>query len=240
MMPKKSDLEKRLAELESLKTKGVINDNEYQTRRAAIIADASQPATKKKRFPVFRVGCLGIIVLVVIVIIAAAVSGTSKESKSDQVSQGGTPSGVGTNKGDVHVPLIANSSGTIFPEGNEEKKSKVTILQIADNAQSQLRLNEFQNPAEGKQWVSFQVLVENVGSEEVSGLDWHLRDSNDFEYDQTFLFGTGEELTSYTVLLPGAKNQGWVYFQIAQAASVKWLRADPNPFAKNDLYFDAQ
>ena len=56
-----------------------------------------------------------------------------------------------------------------------------------------------------------------------------------------FVTTAGEDLdVIYTDLSPGAKRTGWVFFEIDADASVRWLRADPNPFLAHDLYFDAQ
>ena len=40
-MAKKTDLEKGLAELDKLKSRGVLNDEEYASRRAALVSDTS-------------------------------------------------------------------------------------------------------------------------------------------------------------------------------------------------------
>lgn len=232
-MAKKTELEKRLEEVDALHRKGVISDEEHQARRAAVLASPAvqQQATGKKGFPIFRVGCLGIIVLVVVVIIIAIVANGGGGDDSAQPGQ------VGTNKGDVHVDFAANASGTIAPEGNGNKKQKITILQSADNVTSK---NQFAKPAAGKKWWGVEVVIENAGSAEVTSLDWKLRDSKDIEHDDTIVVGAGETLDMAYTLTPGGKKQGWVYFEIDADATPKWLRADPNPFLKNDLYFDVK
>jgi hypothetical protein len=248
-MAKKTYLEKRLAELTALHDKGVITDEEYASQREAVIANPTDPARfteKSGRFPFFRVGCLGIVALVVIVIVVSVAvnSGGSDDTASQPaaaVANGGsgapTAAKVGTNKGDVHVPYRPNASGSIAAEGNSNKMSKVTILQAKDNIQS---TNQFEHPGEGNKYWGVQVLVENVGTAEVSSLDWKLRDSGDLEHDNTSVVGAGQELEFFYNLTPGGKTTGWVFFEIPANASPKWLRADPNPFLKNDLYFDFQ
>lgn len=197
------------------------------------------PVTTKKgggfgRFLMF--GCGGLIGLVVLIlIIVAATSGGGGSDTDTKASTDSTPGQTGTNTGDVHVPLTEGSSGVIAPERNDNKKSKVIILAIRDNATS---TNQFSRPAEGKKYWAVQVEVENVGTAEVTGLDWKLRDSKNQEVSQSFVAGIGESLQSGT-LTPGGKTTGWLIFQIDTDASPKWLRADPNPFLKNDLYFDA-
>lgn len=233
-MAKKSSLESRLAEVDKLKGRGVITEEEYEARRAAIVADTSVPAAKGSRaggiFKWGLLGCLGIfavvgvLVIIVIVAIAAAVGGGA-----DKTDDGG---------GDVRVALGTGASGVIAPERTGSKKSKVTILQVVDNAQS---TNQFIKPAAGNKWVGFEVVVENVGTQQVTSLDWTLRDSLDQEHDRAFLVTAGGQEIDiiYNDLTPGGKKQGWVYFEIDAGATVKWLRADPNPILAHDLYFDA-
>jgi hypothetical protein len=81
--------------------------------------------------------------------------------------------------------------------------------------------------------------VQNVGSQEVNALDWLMRDSKDNEIRRTFVSGIGQNLEGAYTLTPGGKTSGWVVFEVDADASPKWIRADPNSFLKNDLYFDA-
>ncbi|HEX6029977.1 MAG TPA: DUF4352 domain-containing protein [Tepidiformaceae bacterium] len=229
----KSDLEKKLGELAGLKSRGVITEEEYESRRAALLSDTSAGEEGQRRgggiFKWGMMGCLGIFaaiglfVIVVIALLAAAVGGSA-----DKVKDSG---------GDVHVALAQGAVGEIAPESNGSKKTRVTILQIADGAQSN---NQFSQPADGKKYWAVEVEVENVGTREVTSLDWKLRDSADTESDETFVSGVGESLPPFYNLTPGGKQRGWVVFEIAADASPKWLRADPNIFLAHDLYFDAQ
>lgn len=186
-------------------------------------------------------GCGGVVALVVLLGVAMAVtSGGKKEGSTSAglASPSGGGAAVGTNRGDVHVPLAVGASGEIAPAGNADKRSKVTILQIVDNAVSS---NRFERPSEGKKYWAVQVEHQNVGTAEVNSLDWKLRDSKDNEVDRKFLVvGLGEMLDVAYSLTPGGKRTGWVVFEIDADAQPRWLRADPNPFLRNDLYFDAQ
>jgi hypothetical protein len=229
----KSELEKKLGELEGLKARGVVTDEEYESRRAAILSDTSSAEAKGKRgggiFKWGMMGCFGILaglgVLVVVIIVIIAAAANSAADKEDDFG------------GDVHVALAEGASGVIAPDGNGSKKTKVTILRVADGAQSG---NQFMQPADGKKYWAVEVEVENVGSREVTSLDWKLRDSTDTESDRTFFSGLGENLEVAYSLTPGGKQRGWVVFEIAADATPKWLRADPNVFLAHDLYFDAQ
>jgi hypothetical protein len=230
----KSDLEKKLGELEALRQRSVITPEEYESRRAALLSDTSATTEKggSRAGGIFKwgmLGCLGMFAAIgllfvgVIFLIAAAV-GSSADNEEDS-------------GGDVHVALTNGASGVISPEGNGSKKTKVTILQIADGAASG---NQFLQPAEGKKYWAIEVEVENVGDREVSSLDWKLRDTTDTETDRTFFSDIGQNLEPLYDLTPGGKQRGWVVFEIAADASPKWIRADPNPFLAHDLYFDAQ
>ncbi|MGE0602120.1 MAG: DUF4352 domain-containing protein [Dehalococcoidia bacterium] len=232
-----TDTERLLDELERLKTRGRITENEYAARRAAILAGTIQapaPAKSSGGGGIFKwgvLGCLGmfaavgILVFLVLVVLGLAVT-NSRDTESDS-------------GGDVHVALATGSSGEIAPERNGSKQQRVTILQIANDVSS---VTPLLVPAAGKRWVGFEVLVENIGSKQVNSMDWTLRDSKDIEHDRRYFTGaSGTEVDiGYNDLSPGGKKQGWVYFEIDADASVKWLRADPNPFLAYDLYFAAQ
>ncbi len=213
---------------------------EATLRGAPVVA----PATADRRGggigTVLKWGCGGTVALVVLLGVAMAVtSGGKKEggASAGPASPSGGGAAVGTNRGDVHVPLAVGASGEIAPEGNANKRSRVTILQIVDNAVSS---NLFERPSAGKKYWAVQVEHQNVGTAEVNSLDWKLRDSKDNEVDRKFVVGLGEMLDVAYSLTPGGKRTGWVVFEIDSDAQPRWLRADPNPFLRNDLYFDAQ
>jgi hypothetical protein len=231
----KSRTEQQLEDLDRLRKKGTISDDEYEARRAAILSDTSQAAAPSggKGRGIFKwglFGCLGIfaaiglLIIIGVVVIIAAVG-----SSADTNAKGKT--------GDVHVTLAPGATGDIAPEGNGSKLARVTILQIQDGSTS---TNPFLQPKDGKKFIAFEVEVLNAGSKEITSLTWKLRDSKDLESDPTFLNDVGENLPVAYNLTPGGKQHGWVVFQVDADATVKWLRADPNPFLKQDLYFDAQ
>ncbi|MGK2966013.1 MAG: DUF4352 domain-containing protein [Tepidiformaceae bacterium] len=228
----KNNLERQLKDLDALKQRGVLTEEEYASRRAALLASTESAVAGKQGGSaakgIFKwgfLGCLGILgaigalVVVLIVIIAAAVGSDTSEEGSD-----------------VHVSLADGASGVIFPGRLDEKKTKVTLVRVIDPATSD---NQFTQPDAGNRYWAVEVQIENVGTQEVNGLDWKLRGSNDFEYDREFVSGVGAELELFTNLTPGAKQQGLVVFEIPADVTPKWLRADPNPFIANDLYFDA-
>ena len=229
----KSATEKLLDELDQLAAKGRISPEEYEARRGAIIAGNIAPAAEKKGGGIFKwglLGCLGILAAVGLffVVLIVAIGAAIDDAADDEPDSGG----------DVHVTLAPGASGVIAPEGNGSKKSKVTILQIADNVPS---ANQFIQPQPGKKGIGFEVEVENAGTAQVTSLDWTLRDTTDQEHDRTFWTGAeGAAIDiAYSDLTPGGKKRGWVYFEADPAAGIRGLRADPNPFLANDLYFDA-
>jgi len=239
----KSPTEKLLQELDQLKARGRITDEEYAARRQAIISGQVQLPAEKSGGSFFKkvgIGCGALLgILIVIVIIAAAAGGGSDSSDTGGTSaSSGTPA-AGTSKGDVRVPLAPGSSGEIAPDGNPEKRSRVTIVQIKDPVVS---TNQFSRPKAGMRWIGIEVIHENIGTKEVGSFDWKLRDTNDNEHEQDVV-GPVVDLPDldpiYSDLTPGGKKQGWIYFQVPEGAGIKWLRADPNPFLKNDLYFEA-
>ncbi len=236
----KSPTEELLKELEQLRARGLVTDEEYQARRQAIISgQVAQPVVVKKGGGFFRwlgIGCAGIVALFVIfAIIAAASGGGDSSSSGDSTSDASSPRTV-----DVRVPLAEGAVGEIAPEGVESRKSRVTIVRIMDPVVS---TNQFSKPKPGTRWIGFEVIHENIGTREIGSLDWKLRDTMDNEHDDDII-GPVIDLPDldpiYSDLTPGGKKQGWIYFEVPEGAGIKWLRADPNVFAKGDLYFDAQ
>lgn len=225
-MANESQLEAQLRELEGLKSSGVITEEEYQARREALLAVPAAPGERRSGcLGIFKwgfFGCLGaiaavaVVFVVIAIIIAAAAGGDDDDG------------------GDVHVTLAPGASGEIAPQGNGQRRSQVTILEIADPADSG---NAFLVPDVGNRFWAALIEVENVGTRQVTSLDWTLR-ADGFEYDWTI--GGDIDVLLYSDLTPGSKRQGWVFFEIPQDAAVDWLRADPNPFLANDLYFDAE
>lgn len=230
----RNELERRLQDLDRLKTRGVITEEEYTARRAAILAapetthrvkEGSSRARGIFKWGFF--GCLGMIGAIVAVVVLLGIVIAAAGGGDDDDSAGG----------DVHVALEEGATGIIFPERIEEKQTRVTIVRIVDPATSD---NQFTQPGAGNRYWAVEVQIENVGTQEVNGLDWKLRGSNDFEYDRAFVTGVGPELEVFINLTPGAKQQGLVVFEIPSDVTPKWLRADPNVFLANDLYFDTR
>lgn len=223
-------LERQLKELERQKERGVLTDEEYAARRQALVT-AAPVVAEKKRGGFMKwglIGCVGIFAAVGIFFVAVIALLAAAFSSSDSAEDSG---------GDVRSTLTAGASGVISAEGNGAKKSKVTVLQIADSASS---ANMFLQPDAGKKFWAIEVEIENVGTQEVTSLDWKLRDSKDLEHDRQFMNDVGPNIEVFYNLTPGGKTRGWVVFEIDADATPKWLRADPNPFLANDLYFDAQ
>ncbi|MDI3339445.1 MAG: DUF4352 domain-containing protein [Sphaerobacter sp.] len=205
---------------------------------------AASPKSGSSVGRVFRWGCLGTLALVaVLVVVTIASGGTGDEgSRGSSGAANSAPTAaavgtkqVGTNKGDVHVPLAAGASGDV--QEAKDKIHRVTIVEITDNA---ISANEFEKPATGNKYWVVKVVVENAGPAEIYLGSWKLRTTADFEYDPTFAVGFGESLSAIQNLTSGAKTQGVVVFEVPADAQPKFLRYDPNVFMKGDLYFDAQ
>ena len=230
----RSTLEKQLAELDALQTRGVISDDEHATRRAALLAATSPvgESSGSRAGGIFKwglVGCagifaaIGLFVIIIFVIFAAALSNTG----DDEPDSGG----------DIRVALQDGASAVIAPEFSGSKKTRVTIHRVIENPASS---NQFSRPEAGERWVAYDVEVENVGDQEVSTLSWKLRDSLDGEHDREFFTGLDGQLNQVFNLTPGGKTRGLIAFSIPADAGVRWLRADPSLFAAYDLYFDAR
>ena len=117
-MAKKTDLESRLEELDKLKSKGTITEDEYATRRAAVMTEAPAPTVvvKKGGFPFSRVGCLGIIGVVVLVIIIAAVA-SSGGSSNNKTSSNGSVTPLTANQAQVgDLLLTVNAVDTNYTD----------------------------------------------------------------------------------------------------------------------------
>jgi hypothetical protein len=201
------------------------------TLRGPVTGAAAAPAKKRGIGRVALIGCGGLLALVVVITVAASLAGGGDDSTSSS-SAGAEP----RSGDDVRVPLAEGSSGTVKTAG--DKVHRVTVIRVLDNAQS---ANQFSQPQAGMKYWAVEMLVENAGTSEIStSLQWKLRGSNDFEYDRTFVSGVGQNFELAQNLTPGAKTQGVVVFEIPSDVSPKWLRYDPNTFARGDLYFDAQ
>jgi len=159
---------------------------------------------------------VGILVVVVIVVIAAAAGGSSPSLK------------------DTRVPLAEGSSGVVTTAG--KVTNKITIEKITDPASS---TNQFERPAAGKHYIRIALTIENVGTKETTGGDFLLRTTDGFEYKQAFISGVGAtDLAFLQNLTSGGKLSAVIAFEVADGSIIQWLKFDPNPFAKGDLYFD--
>ncbi|MDP9236748.1 MAG: DUF4352 domain-containing protein [Chloroflexota bacterium] len=220
-----ASLKDRLKEVDQLKRDGTITDEEHQTRRAAILSDTSSAPEKEKGEGIFKwglIGCLGIFAVIgvlffgLIVFIVAAFGGFLRESK------------------DVHVAFADGSSGTVKTAG--DVTHRVTIGKITDPARS---TNAFEQPTPGEHYLTVSVVLENVGKTETHGGQFKLRTVDGTEYDATFVSGVGaSNLNSFQTLTSGGKTDAVLAFEVADGQRVQWLKFDPNPFAKGDLYFD--
>lgn len=223
-----ANLDKRLRDLDQLKERGTITEEEYQRRRAAII---DEEAGRRRGGPLGTIlkggaiGCLAIVggfiflvVVIVVIIVVAASGGGSGDLK------------------DTRVPYQDGSSGTVETAG--DVKNKVTITRISDPAPTDDQL--FQ-PDAGYRCLALEIAIENAGEKETLGGDFLLRARDGFEYEPEFLKCAGASELNLLIqgLTSGGKTSGVLAFHVPEGAEVEWLKFDPNPFAKGDLYFDA-
>ena len=188
------------------------------------------PAKKGGRFlKVAGIGCGGLLALIiVIVVIAVATSGGGSDS-NEEAGEGGVRQGA-----DTRVTMAEGGSGTVKTAG--DVTVQVTIERIMDPATSS---NQFEKPADGHHFVVFELLVENVGTKETTGMDFLLRTAEGFEYKRKFVSGFASgELAEVLRLTSGGKAKAVIAFEVPDGATIQWLKIDPNSFAKGDLYFD--
>jgi hypothetical protein len=113
---------------------------------------------------------------------------------------------------------------------------KLTLEKVTDPAVS---TNPFVRPAQGNRYIAFTFTVENIGQKEAYVGTFKLRTTDNFEYDRAIAIGVAEpSLDALQNLTSGGKTRGSVVFEIPTNAQVQWVKFDPNPFAKGDLYFD--
>jgi len=223
-----TNLDNRLRDLEQLKERGTITEDEYQRRRAAVI---DEEAGRKRGGPLGTIlkggaiGCLAIVgaFIFLSVVIAAIIVVT--------MSGGGE-----SHREDARVAYEDGSSGTV--ETALGVKNKVTITKISDPAPTEDQL--FQ-PDAGYRCIALDITIENAGERETLGGDFLLRARDGFEYEPEFLKCAGASELNLLLhsLTSGGKTSGVLAFHVPEAAEVEWLKFDPNPFAKGDLYFDA-
>lgn len=240
----RSPTEKLIQELDQLRARGLVTDEEYAARRQAIISGQVQPPAEKQGGGFFRwlgIGCAGIVGLFIVLVIITAVAGggDGDDPPAGAEQTPGAQQTPAARSDDVRVALAEGAVGEVAPRGDAASKSRVTIVRILDPVVS---TNPFSQPDAGKRWIGFEVIHENIGTREIMSLDWKLRDTLDGEHDQD-IFGPIVDAPDldllYTDLTPGGKKQGWIYFQVPEGAGIKWLRADPNIVMRGDLYFDA-
>ncbi len=218
-------IDKQLKELERLKTKGVITEDEYQTRRSAIVSSGALDKKGSVAGGIFKwgaIGCLSIVggfillIVLIVVVISLAVKGSSStlQDGHGDFAQGGT--------------ATAQTAGGV--------KVNVTINNITDPATS---TNQFEQPKAGNRYLTVAVTIQNTGERQTSAGEATLRTTDGTEYQTTFVSGVGAaDLNFFQSLTSGGKTNGVVAFEIANGATVQWLKFDPNPFADGDVYFD--
>lgn len=223
-------LEKQLKDLERLKDKGTITDDEYQSRRSAIMSDPNAGQQGSRRGGIFKwglLGCLGIFAVIGIIVVGAiALIAVALSGGSSSLS----------NLKDTHAAFAQGGSGEVETAG--DVKNRVTIDGITDPVVS---TNQFEQPQAGNHYITIALTIENVGERETTGMDVKLRTTDGTEYDQTFVSGVGaSDLNTYQNLTSGGKTTAIVAFEVQDGSTIQWLKFDPNPFANGDLYFDAQ
>jgi hypothetical protein len=168
------------------------------------------------------IGCIaivgGFVVLAVLIIAVIAIA----------VGGGG-----GTD--DVRVTLAEGNSGEVTTA--LDVKNRVTLVRVTDPARS---TNQFEQPQPGFHYVTFALTIENTGERETTGVDVLLRTTDGTEYRQKFVSGVGAtDISTLQRLTSGGRTEAVIAFEVRDGSQIEWLKFDPNPFAKGDLYFQA-
>jgi hypothetical protein len=215
-------VEDRLKELDQLRNRGLITAEEYQARRAAIIQEVGTGGGGGGSvFKWGAIGCLSIfgagalLLIVAVVLIAVAVSGSKGEFA------------------DTRVALAIGASGSVETAG--EVKTKVTVEEITEPATS---TNPFDQPQVGNHYLTIAVTIENVGERETHGGDFKLRMKDGIEYNEIFATGFGRGGGAFQNLTSGGRTSAVLAFEVKDGSEIEWLKFDPSPLAKGDLYFD--
>jgi len=161
---------------------------------------------------------------------------------SSVVPAGASPTPAPTAIADQRLPMTPGASAVIVAGYNGDQLSTVTVVDTIDGFSHPS--NQFQVPAAGYRWWGIRVSVENTGASDTLSLRYKLRLEGQAEYDPRFIAGVpGMIEYSYSDLTPGARKEGWVFFEIPSDARVAALRVDgrsgPRGQQPPAVYFDA-
>jgi hypothetical protein len=180
-------------------------------------------------------GALFVILFFAVLDHAAKVVSTAVATRESAVNAPFSRVATAGSAADVRVALANGATGTVTTVEQEQKTHRVTITGISNNAKS---TNPVEQPHAGNRYYVLQVTVENIGANSINAGPWTLHTADGREFNQVIVTGVGDPPDSSS-LAPGGKTAGYIIFEIPAAATVQWVRYDPNPYVKGDLYFDA-
>lgn len=198
--------EERLRELQQLRTNDTITQDEYTSRREAILDQLSHiDASKKGLNALQRVYLtLGIVALVAIVLFVAFFVFSLVV---------GVFGGATTEAGSTS-PYQAPASSDV---ANGAHAARVDISRIDDPATAT-------GAPTGKRYIAVQTTVSNVGHRGLSG-DFRLRTWDGHEYAPKIVPDLGATDLTFLKNLPvGETRQGTIAFEVPETAQVQWLR----------------
>lgn len=224
-------IEKQLKELQRLKEKGVITEEEYhQARRNVVAAEGEAKRATGVVGGMFKwgaIGCLSVIgggillFLLAIVLIAVVIGGASADLK------------------DGHGTFVDGSVAVAETAG--DAKVQVTMNKVTDPA---ISTKQSEQPSPGHHYLTVAVTIQNVAESETSAGRATLRTFDGTEYEPVFVSALGADDLSLVTggyrLTSGGTRDGIIAFEVLDGAQIQWLKFDPNPFAKGDVYFDAK
>lgn len=132
---------------------------------------------------------------------------------------------------DVRVAFEVGSSGTV--ETTNDERTRVTIDAIDDPALSSVATAE-----PGRHYLRITLTIENAGERETSPGNFILRMTDGFEYRPIFVPGLDTDSNYRQRLTSGGRTATVIAFEVPDGSVIEWLKFDPKPLAKGDLYFD--
>lgn len=165
-----------------------------------------------------------------------------RNAGGDGDENGASPTPAPTAVADHRLRMEPGASAVVVAGYNADQLSTVTVGEVIDGFTHPS--NQFQVPAAGHRWWGIAITVENTGDADTLSLRYKLRLEGQAEYDPRFIVGVpGMIEYTYSDLTPGARKEGWLFFEIPADAVVDALRVDGRNGPRGEqppaVYFDA-
>jgi hypothetical protein len=166
--------------------------------------------------------------LAILVVVGGLVFGAIsllRNSGGDSGDDGASPTPAPTRVADQRFPMQPGVTAVVVAGYNADQLSTVTLGETIDGFTHPS--NQFQAPEAGNRWWGIYLAIENTGTADTISLRYKLRLEGQAEYDPRFIAGVpGMIEYTYSDLTPGARKEGWLYFEIPAGAEIDALRVD--------------